>query len=219
MRGFTGILKEAQTSIEVEKSKFITFAAPIHSEAEAIQFIKRIKKEHYNATHHVSAYVIDSQGPLHRYTDDGEPSGTAGMPTLNRMLYAEMDNVCMVTVRYFGGIKLGTGGLARAYSDAAQACIDQAELIRYIPMHAFRVQTGYEYLSSVQHIMKEASVLQGETQYLENVEISFYLEESQMYFLESLIERTANRIQLLDDGELLVAITQDGKIRDTREVE
>jgi len=121
------VKREARAEIEEKKSRFIGSISPVDTEEEARSFIDRIKKEHYDARHNVYAYVLDG-GSVSRFTDDGEPKGSAGIPVLNVLKMSGVDGVCVVVTRYFGGILLGTGGLARAYSSAAKAALDEAGL-------------------------------------------------------------------------------------------
>ena len=119
------VSKEARAQIEEKKSKFIGSVRPVSNEEEAREFIAQIKKEFYDARHNVYAYVLDG-GMTSRFTDDGEPKGSAGIPVLNVLKKTGADGVCIVVTRYFGGLLLGTGGLARAYSAAAKAALDEA---------------------------------------------------------------------------------------------
>lgn len=121
------IKHEARAEIEERKSVFIGSIAPVSDEAEARAFIEKIKKEYYDARHNVYAYILDG-GMISRFTDDGEPKGSAGIPVLNVLKMSGVDGVCIVVTRYFGGILLGTGGLVRAYSAAAKAALDEAGL-------------------------------------------------------------------------------------------
>ena len=121
------VKREARAEIEEKKSVFIGSVAPVSDENEARAFIDRIKKEYYDARHNVYAYVLNG-GMISRFTDDGEPKGSAGIPVLNVLKMSGVDGVCIVVTRYFGGILLGTGGLVRAYSSAAKAAIDEAGL-------------------------------------------------------------------------------------------
>ena len=119
------VSREARAQIEEKRSVFIGSVAPVADEAEAREFIARIKKEFYDARHNVFAYVLGG-GATVRFTDDGEPKGSAGVPVLNVLQKSGVDGVCVVVTRYFGGILLGTGGLVRAYSAAAKAALDEA---------------------------------------------------------------------------------------------
>ena len=119
------VKRAAAATIEERKSEFIANVAPVSSEEEAREFIDSIKKKYYDARHNVFAYVLDG-GSVSRFTDDGEPKGSAGIPVLNVLKMTGVDGVCVVVTRYFGGILLGTGGLVRAYSAAAKAALDEA---------------------------------------------------------------------------------------------
>ncbi|MBR0302285.1 MAG: YigZ family protein [Clostridia bacterium] len=119
------VKRAAAATIEERKSEFIANVAPVSSEEEAREFIDSIKKKYYDARHNVFAYVLDG-GSVSRFTDDGEPKGSAGIPVLNVLKMTRVDGVCVVVTRYFGGILLGTGGLVRAYSAAAKAALDEA---------------------------------------------------------------------------------------------
>lgn len=119
------LAKRASAEIEERKSIFIGTAAPVTSEEEARAFIDGVKKEYYDARHNVFAYLL-SEGSVSRFTDDGEPKGSAGIPTLNVLKMSGAVDLAVVVTRYFGGILLGTGGLVRAYSAAAKAALDAA---------------------------------------------------------------------------------------------
>ncbi len=122
-----------ETSCEeiiVSKSRFISYAAPCQNEEEAISFLQQIHEIHKTARHHCYAYIIGENSGVMRYSDDGEPGGTAGMPIMDTMRKKSIVNCCIIVVRYFGGILLGTGGLVRAYTQAAQAALESAGTVR-----------------------------------------------------------------------------------------
>lgn len=116
--------------IVITKSRFIGYAVPCHEENDALVFLRKIRDEHRTATHHCYAYIIGENCGIMRYSDDGEPGGTAGMPIMDVMRAKNVVNCCIVVVRYFGGVLLGTGGLVRAYTQSAQAAIEAAGLAR-----------------------------------------------------------------------------------------
>ena len=111
-----------------KRSRFIGYIRPVKTEEEAIAFINQIKSKHWDATHNVYAYCL-REGQVKRYSDDGEPQGTAGIPTLDVLLKSEVTDVVVVTTRYFGGILLGGGGLVRAYSHAASLALAKAQVV------------------------------------------------------------------------------------------
>lgn len=119
------LAKRASAEIEEKRSIFIGTASPVTTEAEARAFIEEVKKEYYDARHNVFAYLL-TEGQISRFTDDGEPKGSAGIPTLNVLKMSGAVDLAVVVTRYFGGILLGTGGLVRAYSAAAKAALDAA---------------------------------------------------------------------------------------------
>ncbi|MDO4908706.1 MAG: YigZ family protein [Corynebacterium sp.] len=116
-----------ETELEIKRSRFITYLTRVENEEEAREFINGIKKQYPDARHHCSAYIyhVENSNPVERSSDDGEPSGTAGMPMLEVLKGSGLLDIAAVVVRYFGGIKLGTGGLVRAYSDATNQALSQ----------------------------------------------------------------------------------------------
>ena len=127
---------------EEKRSEFIGVAIHIDNEEEALQLVKSIKSEHHDARHNVYAYVCSS-GRIQRYSDDGEPQGTAGIPVLDVIRKSGLEDVCVVVTRYFGGILLGAGGLVRAYTAAAKKAIDAAGIVTYETFYMFRMSLGY----------------------------------------------------------------------------
>lgn len=116
--------------IIINKSRFIGYAAPCNSEDEALSFLQSIRDEHKTATHHCYAYIIGENCGIMRYSDDGEPGGTAGLPIMDVLRTKNIVNCCIVVVRYFGGTLLGTGGLVRAYTQSAQAALSASGIVR-----------------------------------------------------------------------------------------
>ncbi len=114
----------------INKSRFIGYAAPCNQETDALGFLSRLKEEHKSATHHCFAYIIGENAGIMRYSDDGEPGGTAGLPIMDVLRKKSVVNCCIVVVRYFGGVLLGTGGLVRAYTQSAQSALEAAGPVR-----------------------------------------------------------------------------------------
>ncbi len=139
---FTTLAKEAHIEFEEKKSVFIGHAIRTDSEEEAQGFIKSIKKQYNDATHNVFAYSING-GIIARYSDDGEPQGTSGMPTLDAIRKSGVDNACVVITRYFGGTLLGAGGLVRAYSHTASLALEAAGIVKYEPYCEYELKCGY----------------------------------------------------------------------------
>lgn len=139
---YTTLAHEASAEFTEKKSLFIGYAAPVRTEQDALDFIAKIKKKHSDATHNVYAYQLNGGG-IARYSDDGEPQGTAGVPVLDIIKKSGADDVCVVVTRYFGGILLGAGGLVRAYAAGAKAAIDAAGIVTYENYTEFKLASGY----------------------------------------------------------------------------
>lgn len=127
---YVTVTRPSSAEIAIQKSRFIGYASPCADEAEALDFIRQIREAHRTATHNCYAYVIGENCGIIRYSDDGEPGGTAGLPILNVIRSKNIVNCCVVVTRYFGGVLLGTGGLVRAYTQSSQAAVESAGISR-----------------------------------------------------------------------------------------
>lgn len=162
---------ETSNTFVIEKSRFITYVKHITSEEDYKQYLKEIKKKHYDATHVCSALIC---GNIKRSNDDGEPSGTAGMPILNVLDKQNLDYTCALVVRYFGGIKLGAGGLIRAYSNATSLALEKAIIVEDIKYPKYKIELSYELANKVDNfLIKNTLYLQKE--YSEKVTIYYCL--------------------------------------------
>ncbi len=170
------ILKDGQAEFTVQRSRFIAYAAAVHDEEEARAFIARLRKEHYDARHCCSAWILGADGAKQKSSDDGEPGGTAGMPILEVMKRRGLTDAAVAVVRYFGGIKLGAGGLVRAYSHAAGLGVDAATLARRVTLRRLDVTVSYDLLSSVEHWTRQKNLRTGEAVYAENVTLPIFVE-------------------------------------------
>ena len=143
--------KETIIEFEEKKSKFIGYIKPITTVLEGENFIEKIKKMHPNATHNVPLYrVIENGQEYFKYNDDGEPSNTAGKPMAEILNILDVYNVAIVATRYFGGIKLGAGGLIRNYAKTAKLAVNEAEIVEYIQKSTFIIDYKYEYTSEIE---------------------------------------------------------------------
>lgn len=147
--------KGGEGEIEEKKSRFIAHVLPVHSEEEAVSFINATKKQYWDARHNVSAFAIGERNELTRSSDDGEPAGTAGRPILDVILQSGIHNICIVVTRYFGGILLGTGGLVRAYQQAAKAGIDACEIISPVDGHSLSIRCDYTTHGKIEYYIRE----------------------------------------------------------------
>ena len=155
-------------------SKFIASAFTVMNEDEVKQALVEVKKKYYDARHHCYAYIIGPNKDCYRSSDDGEPSGTAGKPILNQMLSKDVTNVCVIVVRYFGGIKLGVSGLINAYKTAARDALDNAVIVEKTVNEVYSLEFAYPLMNDVMRVMKEEGLEQLNTRF----EMSCYLEFS-----------------------------------------
>ena len=163
---YFSVLDYSEAEQVVEKSRFITYTKPVYDENEAAEFIARIKKLNYDASHNVSAYVIGESSDIKRYSDDGEPSGTAGMPMLDEKKKKGITNTCVVITRYFGGIKLGTGGLVRAYTESTKMGLEASKIVEYREMRCYSITCTYDLAPKIQYRLKGSDVIIKDTEYL-----------------------------------------------------
>ena len=154
LKGYKTVLREARDEVVIHKSRFIGHAAPVSSTEEALRFLARIREEHRDATHNCYAYIIGRNAGIMRYSDDGEPSGTAGMPIIEVMKARGVVDCAVVVTRYFGGILLGAGGLVRAYSHTCALALDAARVCQMHPTERWLFEVAYPLWDRVQHALK-----------------------------------------------------------------
>ena len=155
------MLKSPGEGLYKEKgSKFIAKAFTVMDESEVKQALAEVKKQYYDARHHCYAYMIGPDKACSRSSDDGEPSGTAGKPILNQILSKDVTNVCVIVVRYFGGVKLGVSGLINAYKTAARDALDNAVIIEKTVDEVYSLEFPYALMNDVMRVMKEAGLEQ-----------------------------------------------------------
>lgn len=158
-----------ETLYEIQKSKFITHIRHVETEEDARTFIQSMKKKYFDARHNCSAYVLGERADKQKSNDDGEPGGTAGNPILEAIKKNGLTDVVIVVTRYFGGIKLGAGGLIRAYGHAAVLGIEAASCIEMTPFTELAVTIGYDLLASVEHWVRQENIRSEEADYAETV--------------------------------------------------
>lgn len=191
------ILKQAEAEIIEKKSKFIASVSPIKTEEEAKEFLEKIKKKYWDATHHVFAYQIGENNQIQRCSDDGEPQGTAGLPVLDVLRKEEIKNVMIIVTRYFGGTLLGTGGLVRAYGKAAKEGLIAAGISEFIFYQEFSIITDYTLSGKVQYTLLQAEAIILDTIYTDRVEYLVLIEIGKK-------ERLKNKIIEASSGQAMV---------------
>ena len=196
----------------VEKSTFIGYAKPIKTEEEAIEFINEIKKKHKDATHNVWAYTIGENMNIQRYSDDGEPQGTAGIPTLEVIKKEDLRDVVVVVTRYFGGIKLGAGGLVRAYTKGAKVGIEAGIVIENVKYSEVKIKIEYTQLGRIQNEIMNLRFKVKDTIYSEDVELIVYVrnEEAQS-LMDRIIDITSGTADV-SLGEEYYLSEKDGEL-------
>ena len=172
----------------VNKSRFIGHAAPADTEEAALAFLQRIRQEYRDATHNCYAYVIGQNAGIMRYSDDGEPSGTAGLPMLEVLRARGVTNVCVVVTRYFGGILLGAGGLVRAYSHACALALSAAQVAVMEKSQRWWVEIAYPQWDKVQHHLKTQPVLIEKTEFSATVTSTLLIREKDSSAILSLVD-------------------------------
>ncbi len=196
----------------IDKSTFIGYAKPIKSEEEAIEFVNEIKKKHKDATHNVWAYTVGKSMNIQRYSDDGEPQGTAGIPTLEVIKKEDLRDVVVVVTRYFGGIKLGAGGLVRAYTKGAKIGIEAAKVIEKVLYKPVSIKIDYNQLGKVQNEIMNMGYFIKDTIYEDNVEIIVYSRVSEVENITSKIIDITSATSHINIGEEFYLSEQNGKI-------
>jgi len=195
------IKDDGQVQEEIKKSRFICHAKRVYSEEEARAFITAIKKEHYKATHNCSAFIIGERSEIKRTSDDGEPSGTAGVPMLGVLENHNLTNVCVVVTRYFGGIKLGAGGLIRAYAGSVALAVKEIGIVEIKEQAGIQIQMSYAQYQEYGNFLKEHNLMELETNFTDQVEtIIFVDKEDKATIKASLIEFFNGKVTLIDQG-------------------
>lgn len=166
------IRENAQDSFFERKSEFIGYIAPVKTNDEAVDFISSIKAMNKKATHNVYAYIL-RDGNISRYSDDGEPQGTAGVPVLDVLKKEGLTDVCCVVTRYFGGILLGGGGLVRAYSHGAKLAVDAAGIMLMCSCFEITAAMDYSLYGKISNILPDFEVKILDTDFSENVKLKF----------------------------------------------
>ena len=202
LKQYRTIRKDGQFEIEIKKSRFICHLKRVADENEATAFIEAVKKEHSKANHNCSAYLIGEHNEIQRAHDDGEPSGTAGVPMLEVLKKKELKNVATVVTRYFGGVKLGAGGLIRAYGKSVSSALEEIGLVEGKLQAEIRATIAYPLLGKVENLLRESSYTIKDIAYTDKVMFSCLVnEEETEQFYEDMVEWVSNQVTF-EEGDL-----------------
>lgn len=192
---------------EIKKSVFIAHVKHVETEESAREFLQEIKKKYFDATHNCSAWILGENGDKQKSNDDGEPGGTAGNPILDAIKKNELTNIIVIVTRYFGGIKLGAGGLIRAYSHTAALGIAASKIVQMTAFKKISVTIEYPLLAQVENFMRNKKIRVENSEYAVDVTINILLEPVEVEnFLADLTELTAANFLSEDLGEILIPV-------------
>ena len=197
MPPYLSITSDIEHEIIIKKSRFITHLKRVDTEKEAINFINEIKKNHYKANHNCSAFMIGETHQIQRMSDDGEPSGTAGNPMLEVLKRNDVHNVVAVVTRYFGGIKLGAGGLIRAYAGAVAETIETVGLVERLTMSTITLTIEYANLDKVNYWLAQNNYPFPKIDYTEKVTLSLAVRENDVLnFQTNIVSLLNNQVTI-----------------------
>ncbi|NHI67724.1 YigZ family protein [Lactococcus formosensis] len=192
---------------EIKKSRFICHLKRVYTEEEARSFISEIKKEHHKANHNCSAFTLGDRQEIQRSSDDGEPSGTAGVPMLEILKKREITNVCAVVTRYFGGTKLGAGGLIRAYAGSVGHALDQVGLVKFVTQEQLILTLDYGNYDGLRRFLSAQGLIISESEFLSDVTVKLFVDlDKTDQLLADLIEQFSGKISVAKGDKHLVEV-------------
>lgn len=191
MKEYKTIEFESKDEFVEKKSRFIGYVKPVKTQEEATNFINSIKSKHWDATHNVSAFVL-RENNIQRSSDDGEPSGTAGVPTLDVLLKENLVDVCVVVTRYFGGTLLGAGGLIRAYSHSSKIAVEAGHIITMAPCKVLSVSVDYSFYDRLNILLCEFNANIENSEFTDNVTLTFSVRENTVPLLQDKLTQLNN---------------------------
>lgn len=189
---------EARSEFTEKKSRFICYVCPVKTQQEAAAFISRIKSRHWDATHNVPAYVL-RENNIQRSSDDGEPSGTAGVPVLDVMLKENIVDACVVITRYFGGTLLGAGGLIRAYSHGSKLALDAGNIITMAPCKVLKLSVDYSFYERLSILLNNSRANIENSDFSEKVTVTFSLKAESVFDLQDKLTQMSNGKYILKE--------------------
>lgn len=184
----------------INKSRFIGYASPVSTEEEALSFLQKIRTKHRDASHNCYAYTLGKNMGIMRYSDDGEPSGTAGLPMMEVIKKEAVCNCCVVVTRYFGGILLGAGGLLRAYTQGTSVALKSAGIVEMVPTVSVLCEVSYSLWDRVQHHLQSLPVQLVQPEFTTAVSFTLLVREKDLDLVsKDLVSVTESRITMLED--------------------
>lgn len=203
MKAYKTLMRHATDEYLVQKSRFIGHAAPVATVEEALAFLDSVRLQHRDATHNCYAYIIGQNAGVMRYSDDGEPGGTAGMPIIEVMKARGVVDCAVVVTRYFGGVLLGAGGLVRAYSHTCALALNAAQVCEMHPTQLWLFEVGYPLWDRVQHALKSQPVRMEKTDFGATVNFELFVKtEHSESLCRELISVTDGNIEMMLSEEL-----------------
>lgn len=192
---------ESSDEFTEKRSRFIGYVKPVKTEAEATEFINSIRSKHWDARHNVYAYSL-REGNIKRYSDDGEPSGTAGMPVLDVITKNEVYDVCVVVTRYFGGVLLGTGGLVRAYSQGSKIALEAGQVVLMQNCLVCSLTCSYNQYGKISSLIPDNGGVIDDSVFETDVKLSFHIKPDGLPALnKKLADLTSGEVQAVSDSE------------------
>lgn len=210
MSGIVTVAEGVREQIIIKKSRFIASVAPINSPHEAVEFVRKVSGEFADATHNVYAWVTQREQVEQKFSDDGEPSGTAGRPVLEVIKKSGLTNVAVVVTRYFGGIMLGAGGLVRAYSESARVGLEAAGRRQSMPYREVWLECPYDTYDQVRYLAKGLDAHMGVIDYAAQVNIQAFIPlEMELSFAQMFQERPQIKLCW---GQVVLRVPEEGKL-------
>ncbi len=192
---------ESSDEFTEKRSRFIGYVKPVKTEAEAMEFINSIRSKHWDARHNVYAYSL-REGNIKRYSDDGEPSGTAGMPVLDVITKNEVYDVCVVVTRYFGGVLLGTGGLVRAYSQGSKIALEAGQVVLMQNCLVCSLTCSYNQYGKISSLIPDNGGVIDDSVFETDVKLSFHIKPDGLPALnKKLADLTSGEVRAISDSE------------------
>lgn len=206
------VSKVGNGEYEEKRSRFLSCVYPVSTEEEALSHLSGLKKKYWDARHHCYAYLIDTESTkIQRFSDDGEPSGTAGLPILEAIRKKELTNVLVVVIRYFGGILLGASGLVRAYGKAASAGLDEAGIIFRKQCVRTIIQMEYPLYGKIQNLLAAQRFPVSDTRFSDIVEMELFIEpEKKEFFEKEITEATSAQAKIFFHEKTYVNFDENG---------